>query len=191
MDVTDQPPRIGVFICHCGINIGGVVDVPNVVEYVKTLPDVVYAEHNLYTCSADTQTNIKEKIENNQLIQVFKNAQINSISGYIGNFSTSVSYGNNNKSVDLEHGIIVVATGAKEYQPNEYNFGQDQRIITQTEFEKVLFTTDKVKGVKSIIMIQCVGSRNEDHPYCSRICCSEAIKNALKAKEINPNIEIV
>ena len=338
LDVSDQPPRIGVFICHCGINIGGVVDVPDVVEYVKTLPDVVYAEHNLYTCSADTQTIIKEKIEenqlnrvivasctprtheplfqatirevglnkylfemvnirdqcswvhmheperatakskdllrmsvakasqliplqeqeitvinkgliigggvsgmsaalnlasqgyevfliekeealgglakniyrtlenddtqeylenliknveDNQLIQVYKNAQINSISGYIGNFSTNVSYGNNSKSVDLEHGIIIVATGAKEYQPKEYSFGQDQRIISQTEFEKDLFTTDKIKGLKSVVMIQCVGSRNEDHSYCSRICCSEAIKNALKAKEINPNIEIV
>ncbi|MFX1303442.1 MAG: FAD-dependent oxidoreductase [Promethearchaeota archaeon] len=338
LDVSDQPPRIGVFICHCGINIGGVVDVPEVVEYVKTLPNVVYAEHNLYTCSADTQTSIKEKIEanqlnrvivasctprthealfqatireaglnkylfemvnirdqcswvhmhehekatakskdllrmsvakasqliplqeqeitvipkgliigggvsgmsaslnlasqgyevfliekedslggfakniyrtlenddvqeflenlikkvdNNQFIHVIKNAQINSISGYIGNFSTNVSYGNNSKSVDLEHGIIIVATGAKEYQPKEYSFGEDQRIISQTEFEKDLFTTDKIKGLKSIVMIQCVGSRNEEHPYCSRICCSEAIKNALKAKEINPNIEIV
>jgi len=338
LDVSDQPPRIGVFICHCGINIGGVVDVPNVVEYVKTLPNVVYAEHNLYTCSADTQTNIKEKIEknqlnrvivasctprtheplfqatireaglnkylfemvnirdqcswvhmhehekatakskdllrmavaktsqliplqeqeitvinkgliigggvsgmsaalnlasqgyevfllekqdslggfakniyrtlenddiqeyleklikeieNNQFIHVFKNSQINSISGYIGNFTTNISYGNNSKSVDLNHGIIIVATGAKEYQPKEYSFGKDQRIISQTEFEKDLFTTDKIIGLKSIVMIQCVGSRNEDHPYCSRICCSEAIKNALKAKEINPNIEIV
>ena len=70
IDVSNQPPRIGVFICHCGINIGGVVNVPSVVEYVKTLPDVVYAEHNLYTCSADTQTNIKEKIEKNQLNRV-------------------------------------------------------------------------------------------------------------------------
>jgi heterodisulfide reductase subunit A len=338
LDVSNQPPRIGVFICHCGINIGGVVNVPNVVEYVKTLPDVVYAEHNLYTCSADTQTNIKEKIEKNQLnrvivasctprthealfqatirevglnkylfemvnirdqcswvhmhepelatakskdllrmsvakasqliplqeqeisvinkgliigggvsgmsaalnlasqgfevflvekedslggiaknlyttlendniqeylrnlikeieknqlIQIFKNAQINSISGYIGNFSTNVTYGNNKKSVDVDHGIIIVATGAKEYQPKEYKFGQDQRIITQTNFEKDLFTTDKIKDLKSIVMIQCVGSRSKEHPYCSRVCCSEAIKNALKAKEINPNLEIV
>ncbi|MFX1280366.1 MAG: FAD-dependent oxidoreductase [Promethearchaeota archaeon] len=338
IDVSHQPPRIGVFICHCGINIGGVVDVPGVVEYVKTLPNVVYAEHNLYTCSADTQTNIKEKItknnlnrvivasctprtheplfqatirevglnkylfemvnirdqcswvhmhepelatakskdllrmsiakasqliplqeqeisvinkgliigggvsgmsaalnlatqgfevfliekedslggiaknlyitlekddiqeyiknlieevENNPLIQVYKNTQINSISGYIGNFTTNISYQNRKKSIDLDHGIIIVATGAKEYHPTEYNFGSDQRIITQTEFEKLMYTTDKINGLKSIVMIQCVGSRNEDHPYCSRICCSEAIKNALKAKEINPDIEIV
>jgi len=339
LDVSNQPPRIGVFICHCGINIGGVVDVPDVVDYVKTLPNVIHAEHNLYTCSADTQTNIKEKIkqnqlnrvivasctprtheplfqatirevglnkylfemvnirdqcswvhmhepekatakskdllrmaiakasqliplqeqeitvinkaliigggvsgmsaalnlasqgfevfliekednlggfakniyrtientdvqeylkniikavENNQLIQVYKNAHINSISGYIGNFLTNISYEKNKKSIDLDHGIIIVATGAKEYQPNEYNYGKNQRIITQVEFEKDLFTKkDRIKGLKSIVMIQCVGSRNKEHPYCSRICCSEAIKNALKAKEINPNLEVI
>jgi len=338
IDIGDEPPRIGVFVCHCGINIGGVVNVPEVVEYVKTLPDVVYAEHNLYTCSADTQTNIKEKIENNrlnrvivasctprtheplfqstirevglnkylfemtnirdqcswvhmhdaenatvkskdllrmsvakarqliplqeqkidvinkgliigggisgmsaalnlasqgfevfliekeaslggfaknlfqtlenddiqdylsnlikniednQLVQVFTNVQINVISGYIGNFTTNITHGKNNKSVDLDHGIIIVATGAKVYKPTEYNFGQDSRIIAQSEFEKMLFTTDSIKEFNSIVMIQCVGSRNKEHPYCSRICCSEAIKNALKAKNIKPDIEIV
>ncbi|MFX0040475.1 MAG: FAD-dependent oxidoreductase [Promethearchaeota archaeon] len=339
LDVSDQPPRIGVFICHCGINIGGVIYVPEVVEYVKTLPNVAYAEHNLYTCSADTQTGIKEKIEinklnrvivasctprtheplfqatirevglnkylfemvnirdqcswvhmheaenatakakdllrmsvakarqliplqeqeinvidkgliigggvsgmsaalnlasqgfeifliekedslggfakniyqtlenddvqlylqnliknveNNKLIKVFKNAQINSISGYIGNFTTNITYGKNNNSVDLDHGIIIVGTGAEEYHPKEYNFGQDPRIIPQTDFENLLFATpNKIKELSSIVMIQCIGSRSDEHPYCSRICCSEAIKNALKAKEINSNIEII
>ena len=50
-DVAGEEPRVGVFVCHCGINIGGVVDVPEVVEYARSLPDVVYAEDNLYTCS--------------------------------------------------------------------------------------------------------------------------------------------
>ncbi|MHA1915282.1 MAG: FAD-dependent oxidoreductase [Promethearchaeota archaeon] len=338
IDVSNQPPRIGVFICHCGINIGGVINVPGVVNYVKTLPDVAYAEHNLYTCSADTQTNIKQKIEenqlnrvivasctprtheplfqatmkevglnkylfemvnirdqcswvhmheaekataksrdllrmavaksrqliplqeheidvihkgliigggvsgmtaalnlasqgyeiflvekedsiggfakniyhtlennnvqeflgelikeveDNQLIKVFTKAQITSILGYIGNFTTNIVYSKNKKSIDLDHGIIIVATGAKEHQPNTYKYGQDPRIISQTEFERKIFTTDDIMKLNSIVMIQCVGSRNEGHPYCSRICCSEAIKNALKAKEINPNIELL
>ncbi len=65
-----EPPRIGVFICHCGINIGGVVNVPEVVEYAKTLPNVVYAEANVYTCSQDTQKLIKEKIVQNKLNRV-------------------------------------------------------------------------------------------------------------------------
>jgi len=62
-DVSDEEPRVGVFICHCGINIGAVVDVPQVVEYARTLPGVAYAEHNLYTCSQDTQQRIRERIE--------------------------------------------------------------------------------------------------------------------------------
>ncbi|MCK4434892.1 FAD-dependent oxidoreductase, partial [Candidatus Bathyarchaeota archaeon] len=69
-DVSREEPRVGVFICHCGINIGGTVNVPEVVEYAKTLPDVVYAEHNLYTCSQDTQKRIREKIEEFNLNRV-------------------------------------------------------------------------------------------------------------------------
>ncbi len=338
IDVSDQPPRIGVFVCQCGINIGGVVDVPGVVEYIKTLPDVAYAEHNQYTCSADTQINIKEKIENNKLnrvivasctprtheplfqstirevglnkylfemanirdqcswvhmhskeeatekskdlvrmavakarqlvplqeqelevidkglvigggisgmtaalnlasqgfevnllekedllggfatniyqtlenddvqtflinliknvednnlIHIFTNSQINSMSGYIGNFNTNISHGKGKENIDLEHGIIIVATGAKEYQPKEYMYEKDSRIVIQSNFEKNIYESEEIKNTNSIVMIQCVGSRNEDNPYCSRICCSEAIKNALKVKKINPNTEII
>ncbi|UCC33254.1 MAG: FAD-dependent oxidoreductase, partial [Candidatus Bathyarchaeota archaeon] len=68
--VFGQPPRIGVFVCHCGVNIGGVVDVPSVVEYTKTLPNVIYAEHNLYTCSSDTQETIKTIITEQGLNRV-------------------------------------------------------------------------------------------------------------------------
>ncbi|GAG28749.1 unnamed protein product, partial [marine sediment metagenome] len=69
-DVSGQPPRIGVFVCHCGKNIGGVVDVPSVAEYARTLPDVVYAEDNLYTCSSDTQERIRQIIEEHDLNRV-------------------------------------------------------------------------------------------------------------------------
>ncbi|MFW9899021.1 MAG: FAD-dependent oxidoreductase [Candidatus Thorarchaeota archaeon] len=340
IDVSGYPPRIGVFICHCGINIGGVVDVPEVVEYASKLPDVVYAERNLYTCSTDTQTIIKEKIKENklnrvivasctprtheplfqetireaglnkylfdmanirdqcswvhmhepeeatekakdlvrmsvakarnliplkeqkikvihkgmiigggvagmtaalnladqgyevylierseelggfanhiyqslegdnvrkfigdlinkvnshELIKVFLNAEINSINGYIGNFATDIIYGKEKEKKNIDHGIIVVATGAKEYEPkeNEFLYGQDARITTQSKLEEILYTTEeKIKKLNFVVMIQCVGSRNEEHPYCSRTCCAEAIKNALKIKEISPDTHI-
>ncbi len=340
-DVSGEPPRIGVFICHCGINIGGVVNVPEVVEYVSQLPDVIHAERNLYTCSADTQTNIKEKIleynlnrvivasctprtheplfqstireaglnkylfdlanirdqcswvhmhepeeatekakdlvrmaiakarrliplqeqhiavihkgmvigggvagmtaalnlanqgfevflveksdklggfsnniyqtienydvqeflkdlikkvNDHKLINVFLNAKINSIGGYVCNFTTNINYDLDKKTKEFQHGIIIVATGANEYQPKEgeFLFGKEERVILQSELEKILFTNEeKIKKIKSIAMIQCVGSRNEENPYCSRMCCSEAIKNALKAKEINPNLNVI
>ena len=69
-DVTGEDPRVGVFVCHCGSNIAGFVNVPDVVEYAKTLPNVVYAENNLYTCSNDTQEKIKEKIAEHHLNRV-------------------------------------------------------------------------------------------------------------------------
>ncbi|MHA1334462.1 MAG: FAD-dependent oxidoreductase [Promethearchaeota archaeon] len=336
--VNGQPPRIGVFICHCGINIGGYVDVPEVVRYASTLPNVVLADHNLYTCSADTQTIIKEKIKEYHLnrvvvasctprtheplfqetireaglnrylfqmanirdqcswvhmnlpleatekakdlvrmavnkarniqpleriklkinpkalvigggitgmvaalnfanqeyetylierdkelggnakniyttleggdvqnflknlisrvmshekIRVYRQAEILSLSGYIGNFKTSIAYGEDKKVVDLEHGVIIVATGAKPYKPKEFLADKDLRVISQSEFEYILHKTEEIKDKKSIVMIQCVGSRNDEHPYCSKVCCSEAIKNAIAAKELNPNLEII
>ncbi len=60
--LVDETPKIGVFICHCGINIGGIISVPKIVNYAKTLPGVVYAESNLYTCSSDGINKIKEAI---------------------------------------------------------------------------------------------------------------------------------
>ncbi len=338
IDVSEETPRVGVFICHCGINIGGVVDVPAVTEYAKKLPDVVIAENNLYTCSADTQVILKKKISEHKLnrvivasctprtheplfqetireaglnkylftmtnirdqcswvhmhepeaatekakdlvrmvverarlskplpqlslnvtqkamvigggvsgmsaalgfaeqgimtyliekedelggfgrkikttlegadvgafigglvkkissepkIKVFTSTDIDIIDGYLGNFKTTLKSRDKEITTTIDHGVVVVATGATEYRPKEYLYGQDPRIVTQLEFERKLDDPGRVKGVSSIVMIQCVGSRNEENPYCSRVCCSEAIKNALKMKEMNPKAEIV
>jgi heterodisulfide reductase subunit A len=332
-DVKLEGAKIGVFVCHCGINIGGVVDVPAVMEYAKTLPNVTYAEHNMYTCSQDTQERIKEmaqehdlnrvivasctprtheplfqstiseaglnpylfemanirdqcswvhmhehekatdkakdlvrmavakarlleplkkatldvkrsglvigggisgmtaalgmanqgykvhlvekssemggnlrhlhyvltdedpqkelneimkKVEKHKNIEIYKSAKILAISGYVGNFNTKLLFENQEK--ELEHGVVIVATGALEYEPKEYGYGTDERIVTQFEFEKLL-VDNKFKG-KNVVMIQCVGSRGEKVPYCSRICCTTAIKNALQVKEHNPDAKI-
>ncbi len=335
--VRGQPPRIGVFVCHCGINIGGVVNVPSVVEYAETLQNVVYACENLYTCSSDTQEKIKEaihehalnrvvvascsprtheplfqetireaglnrylfemanirdqcswvhmrepeaatekakelvgmavakargleplerpkvgvtprglvigggvsgmnaalalaeqgfeaylvekeeelggflrklyysldgedlqsylreltqRIEENDLIKVFLNAEVEDISGYVGNFkSIVVSNSGNQSRVELEHGVVIVATGGEEHIPNEYLYGEDPGVMTQAELEKRLATGDD-RGLGSVVMIQCVGSRDEGRPYCSRVCCGEAIKNALKVKETDPDANV-
>ncbi|MEW5760427.1 MAG: FAD-dependent oxidoreductase, partial [Candidatus Thermoplasmatota archaeon] len=334
IDVSAQEPRIGAFICHCGINIGGVVNVPEVVEYAKTLPNVVYAEHNLYTCSQDTQRLIKEKIkehnlnrvivasctprtheplfrdtireaglnpylfemanirdqcswvhmnlpkeatekakelvrmivakarliqplkkatipvnnsalvigggisgitasieladqgfetyliekeaflggnarklvhlptgekpkekleelikklEKNKKIHVYTNAEILNLEGYIGNFKTKIRH--SGKEEEIEHGIIIVATGAQEYKPKEYLYGKHPNIVTQLEFEELL---EKGKGIngKNYVMIQCVGSRNEERSYCSRVCCTNAITNALELKKRNQKANV-
>ncbi len=333
-DTTDEPPRIGVFICKCGTNIGAYVDVPSVVEYVKTLPYVVHAEEFTYSCSQDTQkkiintikehnlnriivssctprtheslfqstlreaglnphlfemTNIREqcswvhmeepekatkkakdlvrmavsktqliqpltrkelsvipsglvigggvsgmtaalelaaqgfetylierenelggslrktyfmlgnedpqellqslkgKVNNDKKIHVFTNSEVKDVQGYVGNFKTKIII-DGKKEKELEHGIVIIATGTKEYKPIEYLYGQDDRVLTKWELEEQL-----VKGsfsVKNVVMIQCVGCRNEERTYCSRICCGDAIKNALKIKEICPETNI-
>ncbi|UCF85162.1 MAG: CoB--CoM heterodisulfide reductase iron-sulfur subunit A family protein, partial [Desulfobacteraceae bacterium] len=340
IDVEGQEPRIGVFVCHCGTNIAGVVNIPDVVEYVKTLPNVVYAENNLYTCSNDTQEIIKEKIkehelnrvvvasctprtheplfrntvreaglnpylfemanirdqcswvhmlepekasekskdlvrmavakarlldplqkrsvsiiksalvigggfsgmtaaielaaqgfdvhlvekekelggnlrrvhyllnggnpqeelkktieqiEKNKKIHLYTETKIENIEGSIGNFKTTIS--RKGKSTEIEHGVVIVATGAQEYKPKEYLYGQDDKVITQIELEQRLRKSGEWASVKdrlpkNIVMIQCVGSRDEERPYCSRICCAEAVKNALKIKELSPETNI-
>jgi heterodisulfide reductase subunit A len=105
---------------------------------------------------------------------------------------------------EIEHGVIVVATGAQEIEPKEYLYGQDPRIVTQRELEKLLVywetgkmgTDDQSTSLpttdlpSSVVMIQCVGSRDEEHPYCSRVCCTEAIKNALAIRERSPETQV-
>jgi heterodisulfide reductase subunit A-like polyferredoxin len=334
-DVSEEEARVGVFVCHCGINIGGVVDVEDVVEYVGHLPNVAYAERNLYTCSQDTQekitakvmehnlnrvvvasctprtheplfqdtirqaglnphlfelANIREqvswvhratpgaatekakelvsmavakarrlrpiqrgtlnieskavviggglagmtaaltiadqgfpvflvereaelgghlqhvlvgfdgtdpqsllrdviaRVNNHPRITVFPSAEVQRVGGYVGQFQTTVRQGDGTVS-ELVHGVVVVATGGREIEPDSYGYGESARVITQKDFESEL-----VGGLSlpdSVVMIQCVGSRDDDHPYCSRICCSQAIKNALELKRRKPDAEIV
>jgi heterodisulfide reductase subunit A len=334
-DVEGRESRIGAFICECGINIGGVVNVPEVVEYTKTLPNVVFAENNMYTCSQDTQEHIKEminehdlnrvmvasctprthqplfqntvaeaglnpylfemanirdqcswvhinepekatakamdlvrmglakanlnsslpklpidvkqyalvigggisgmyaaneladlgfetylvekenemgglvrklhfglkgediqkflyeiieKVKSNEKITVFKNAEIKDVSGHVGNFVSTIDQNGEEKKV--EHGVIIVATGGKEYKPSEYLYGKSKNVLTQLEFDNLLYNDELKSKTKSIVMIQCVGCRDENRTYCSRVCCTQAVKNALKVKEKNPDIAI-
>jgi heterodisulfide reductase subunit A len=328
-----------VFVCHCGINIAGVVDVKKVVEVSKTLPYVVFSDDSIFTCSQDSQEKIKEKIKELNLnriviasctprtheplfqdtlrqaglnphlfemanlrdqnswvhksapdsatekaidavrmavakssdlypvrhmqipvlssalvigggiagmqaalsiadqgyqvyvvekepelgghlkdiylgahgekpqellkqtieqvtshshIQVFTNTTVSHVSGYVGNFSTTLSKDKKEKTPTVvQHGVIIVATGGLPYLPKEYHYKKNDDVLTQTEFEKDLFLEKPyLKNLKEVVMIQCVGSRNDDHPYCSRVCCSEALKNALRLKELNPDASV-
>ncbi|MEM2943362.1 MAG: CoB--CoM heterodisulfide reductase iron-sulfur subunit A family protein [Methanomassiliicoccales archaeon] len=330
INVCDQEPRVGVFVCHCGINIGGVVDVPLVRDYAKTLPNVVYAEDNLYTCSADAQEHIKDvirkydlnrivvasctprtheplfrntlkeaglnpylfemanirdqcswvhmkekskatqkakdlvrmsvlrashlqplsmqkvpikkaalviggglsgmtaaleiarqgfpvhlveknkelggnlrkihflingsdpkKILNNlekevrdhPLIKIHLETTVDNIGGYIGNFSTTLSNGEK-----VDHGVIVVATGGVEYKPKEYLYGISPKVVTQTQFGDMLLNDNVEADV--VVIIQCVGSRNNEYPNCSRICCFTSMANAIELKRRRPETTV-
>jgi heterodisulfide reductase subunit A len=122
-------------------------------------------------------------------IQVFTKAELKNLGGYVGNFKSIISANGSEK--EFEHGVVIVAVGAKENTPTEYLYGRDSRVVTQKELEeKIARHWDKVNGCRHIVMIQCVGSRTPERPNCSRICCSVAVKNALKIKEKNPEIKV-
>jgi heterodisulfide reductase subunit A len=132
---------------------------------------------------------LKKKTYRHQLIRVITDATITDVSGYVGNFVTKVK--SKGRVQTLKHGAAIIATGADEYKPTEYLYGQDARVMTQLELEeKIIGGDEQVREARSVVMIQCVGCRQEDRNYCSRVCCSGAMKNALKLKSVNKDIDI-
>jgi len=130
-----------------------------------------------------------QRVYQNPRVHVYTEATIKEATGYIGNFVTKIT--SERGPVEIRHGAAVVAIGAEEYQPTEYLYGQDERVLTQLDLEERIAQEDeKVLHAENLVMIQCVGCRNEDRNYCSKICCTHAIKNALKLKEKNPQVEI-
>ncbi|MCJ7768772.1 4Fe-4S dicluster domain-containing protein, partial [Candidatus Bathyarchaeota archaeon] len=126
-------------------------------------------------------------VQENDKIHVYAEAEVVDIYGFVGNFKSKIRQ-QDGKEKEIEHGAVIVATGAVEYKPTEYLYDKDKRVMTQHELEEKL-AEGKFKG-KSVVMIQCVGARNEERPNCARICCGQAIKNALKIKEVSPETEV-
>lgn len=132
---------------------------------------------------------VVSKAESHPEIDVIKKAELDSLEGTWGSYRSTISSGSENREV--EHGAVIFAVGGREAEPDEYLFGECSRVKTQRDFERLLFNgAEEITGAKRIVMIQCVGSRDERRPYCSRVCCGQAVKNALKLKEINPQAEI-
>jgi len=140
----------------------------------------------------DVQTFLKstiERVSNHPMIHVMMNATVADSSGSKGNFTTGIKV--NGEYQKIQHGVIVLATGAEEHKPAEFLYGEDPKVVTQLELEnKIVTKSADVASAKKVVMIQCVGSRTQDRPNCSRTCCATAVKNALKLKELNPNTEI-
>ena len=131
---------------------------------------------------------IETRARSNPLIHVYTDACIENISGYVGNFITSIH--TPDRAETLEHGVVVVATGGKPYEPKQYLYGKSGQVVTQLELEEKLTEPEETDRIKEIVMIQCVGSRGEDLLYCSKVCCGQAVKNALKLLEIKPDANI-
>jgi heterodisulfide reductase subunit A len=137
-----------------------------------------------------------QQVKNNGSIHLYTEAEVLGFEKKNGHYRTKIRYQNVGDSTlreekILDHGALILATGGKEITPKGYLYGEDPRVITQRQLEKMIhFKDEKLKDLHSIVMIQCVGSRDEEHPYCSRICCGHAVKNALKLKERDPHINI-
>jgi len=137
----------------------------------------------------DFLNKIVKQVESNDSIHLYSEAEVLGFEKKNGHYQTKIRHQNEEKVFD--HGALILATGGKEITPKGYLYGEDSRVLTQRQLEKMIHLNDKgLKDIHSMVMIQCVGSRDEEHPYCSRVCCSHAVKNALKLKEKDPGMNI-
>ncbi|HIE29488.1 TPA: FAD-dependent oxidoreductase [Candidatus Poribacteria bacterium] len=151
-----------------------------------------------------------DDVKNHELITLHLSSEVKEVSGFVGNFKTIIDTPIEDETVPssaihrtsnegdkspyyergqqlIEHSVVILATGAREYQPEEYCYPTSEKVLTQRELENRIADGNlRLPADSEVVMIQCVGCRNEDRSYCSRICCSMAIKNALKVKEENP-----
>ena len=131
-----------------------------------------------------------ERVTTNPRITVHLNARVSTVSGHVGEFRSILAAGGAEREID--HGVIVVATGAVEMKPQTFGYGRHDRIVTQLELtenlanDSIVFPDDG-----TVVMIQCVEQRNAERPYCSRVCCTTAVKNALTLRERFANLRIV
>jgi heterodisulfide reductase subunit A-like polyferredoxin len=131
------------------------------------------------------------QVRDNGNIRVLTGSRVTGLSGYKGNFVSRIENGAGGPQ-EVSHGAIIVATGAREYKPKEFLYGESRRVMTQVELGQLEKNKpDDISKWNRAIFIQCVGSRNDENPNCSRICCQGAVKHALELKRLNPEIDVV
>ena len=144
--------------------------------------------------NGDVQTflaNLIKKVNEHSKIRVYCDTRIANAYGYVGNFTTEIMRGQDKVIEKIEHGVTIIATGAQEYKPDEYLYGRNPRVLTQLELEEEIARGNPdVINCDNLVIVQCVSSRNDERPYCSRVCCNQAIKNALKLKEAKADMNI-
>jgi len=181
----------GIAGMTCALSIANQGHEVHLVEKEKDLGGMARRIHTTLE-GMDVQAYLKDMIRavyKNPLIHVSHEATITDVSGYVGNFITTVE--TEGRVKEIKHGASVIAIGADVYKPTEYLYGEDDRVMTHLELEeRIAKGEEKVIHAESLVMIQCVGCRNEDRNYCSRVCCSHAVKNALRLKEKNPGMDI-
>ncbi|MBI4633214.1 MAG: FAD-dependent oxidoreductase [Deltaproteobacteria bacterium] len=140
-------------------------------------------------------TDLINRVETHPLIEVLPGYQVADHSGGVGNFQTKVAEVNGPRQMVIEHGTTIIATGGREYRGRSSRLNDDKQVMTQMDLEAKIAGQDQtVAEAKSVVMIQCAGPWDDDPTipfYCSRICCTLALKNALKLKELNPELSLV
>ncbi|MBE9580174.1 MAG: CoB--CoM heterodisulfide reductase iron-sulfur subunit A family protein [Proteobacteria bacterium] len=132
-----------------------------------------------------------KRVEKHSRVTVHTRAVVEGFAGHVGSFLTSIRKGDGTQ-VSVRHGTAIIATGAEEYRPDGYLYGRNSHVITQSELNSDIEKQPEiVKSFRSLVMIQCVGSRTEEHPYCSRVCCSQAIANSIRLKNSNPDMDVI
>jgi heterodisulfide reductase subunit A len=132
---------------------------------------------------------IISKVESHPLITVYLQTEVEEVQGFVGNFHTVLDVAG--KRVEIDHGVAIIAVGAHSHKPDEYLYGKDERVLLNLDMDQAIRERRSVlKDAKSAVFIQCVGSREPSRPYCSRVCCSHSIENALRLKEINPEMDV-
>jgi len=130
-----------------------------------------------------------EKTGKSSKIRIYKNAELDSVSGSVGNFRAGVRIDGQIKTI--EFGAAIMATGGREASTREYLYGKDPRVMTQMEFDrKILYHSGEPSGIQTVVFIQCVGSRETSRPYCSRVCCIHSVKAAIDLKHKNPDLQV-
>lgn len=132
-----------------------------------------------------------QAVKSNPKITLHTSSTVRNVDGFIGNFKVTLDQKGKEKAIDV--GTVILATGAEVLEPNgKYCYGEDPNVITQFELERVM-KEGKLKKPKNVVMIQCVGAREDKEGgrnYCSRICCATAVKNALEIRELYPDSEV-
>jgi len=135
-----------------------------------------------------------KRVHSHERIALYYNTEVIGFEGHVGNFRSRLSYAGDGEPArcwEIEHGVAVVATGGHEYKGNVFLYGEDPRVVTQLELEKRLSANiDEARQLRQVVMIQCVNDPNQAVPYCSRTCCTNSMKNAIRIKQINPDCQV-
>ncbi|MBI3360426.1 MAG: FAD-dependent oxidoreductase [Chloroflexi bacterium] len=134
----------------------------------------------------DYLAELVERVTGNPLISLHLQTELVETGGFKGNFASTLR--RDGQTFQVQHGATIVATGGMEYKGREYGYGTNSQIVTQLEFEAILATSNsKLQIPNSVVMIQCIGPGEK---FCSRLCCSTALKNALRLKALNPRADV-